>query len=98
MAPPRLRGASLALAACLVIETLLLLSLLPGADAGIPRCRTPPQGAAADGPQVIVWGQQTMIAFGSGWRESQGARIGVEGPWLAPLITGKSQGARGGGC
>lgn len=28
------------------------------------------------------------IAFGSGFRDYQGAKPGVEGPWLAPLITG----------
>ena len=28
------------------------------------------------------------VAFGSGFRPEQGALPGVEGPWLAPLITG----------
>jgi len=28
------------------------------------------------------------VAFGSGFREYQGAKPGVEGPWLAPIITG----------
>eukprot|EP00884_Botryococcus_braunii_P007516 jgi/Botrbrau1/16766/Bobra.150_2s0002.1 len=80
------RGIRMKTTGAVMFLSTLLLGMV-SVESATRFCTTLPKGALRDGPNITIWGQETMVAFGSGFREIQGAKPGVEGPWLAPLIT-----------
>eukprot|EP00877_Chromochloris_zofingiensis_P004058 jgi/Chrzof1/13653/Cz08g06100.t1 len=55
---------------------------------GFAKCSIRPSGAYVSQPNATIWGQEIMIAFGSGFRPEMGAIPGRTWPWMAAFITG----------